>query len=67
MHVIHVAPTAFGPQGLHGGGERCPLALARALTAGAVGRLMEENRLRGNLSGSSAWEGDGLSELREAV
>jgi glycosyltransferase involved in cell wall biosynthesis len=31
MRVIHVAPSAFGPQGLYGGGERYPLELARAL------------------------------------
>lgn len=31
MRVIHVAPTAFGPGGLFGGGERYPLELARAL------------------------------------
>ena len=35
MRVIHVAPTAFGPQGLYGGGERYPLELARALAAEA--------------------------------
>jgi glycosyltransferase involved in cell wall biosynthesis len=33
MRVIHVAPTAFGRQGLYGGGERYPLELARALAA----------------------------------
>jgi glycosyltransferase involved in cell wall biosynthesis len=31
MRVVHVAPTAFGIGGLFGGGERYPLALARAL------------------------------------
>jgi glycosyltransferase involved in cell wall biosynthesis len=31
VRVIHVAPTAFGPDGLLGGGERYPLELARAL------------------------------------
>src|SRR5262249_42623259 len=31
LRVIHVAPTAFGPSGLLGGGERYPLELARAL------------------------------------
>jgi glycosyltransferase involved in cell wall biosynthesis len=31
VRVIHVAPTAFGRQGLFGGGERYPLELARAL------------------------------------
>jgi glycosyltransferase involved in cell wall biosynthesis len=31
MRVVHVAPTAFGDDGLFGGGERYPLALARAL------------------------------------
>jgi glycosyltransferase involved in cell wall biosynthesis len=33
MRVIHVAPAAFGSQGLYGGGERYPLELARALAA----------------------------------
>jgi glycosyltransferase involved in cell wall biosynthesis len=33
MRVIHVAPSAFGPDGLYGGGERYPLELARALAA----------------------------------
>lgn len=31
MRVLHVAPTAFGHDGLFGGGERYPLELARAL------------------------------------
>jgi glycosyltransferase involved in cell wall biosynthesis len=31
MRVIHVAPCAFGPEGLYGGGERYPLELARAI------------------------------------
>jgi glycosyltransferase involved in cell wall biosynthesis len=35
MRVMHVAPTAFGVDGLFGGGERYPLELARAL-AGEV-------------------------------
>jgi glycosyltransferase involved in cell wall biosynthesis len=35
VRVIHVAPSAFGPDGLYGGGERYPLELARAL-AGEV-------------------------------
>jgi glycosyltransferase involved in cell wall biosynthesis len=33
MRVIHVAPSAFGPDGLYGGGERYPLELAQALAA----------------------------------
>jgi glycosyltransferase involved in cell wall biosynthesis len=33
MRVIHVAPSAFGSEGLYGGGERYPLELARALAA----------------------------------
>ncbi len=28
-----MAPSAFGPDGLYGGGERYPLELARALAA----------------------------------
>jgi glycosyltransferase involved in cell wall biosynthesis len=31
IRVLHVAPTAFGQDGLFGGGERYPLELARAL------------------------------------
>jgi hypothetical protein len=31
MRVVHVAPTAFRVDALFGGGERYPLALARAL------------------------------------
>jgi glycosyltransferase involved in cell wall biosynthesis len=34
MRVVHVSPTAFGADGLFGGGERYPLELARALAAG---------------------------------
>jgi glycosyltransferase involved in cell wall biosynthesis len=33
MRVVHVAPTAFGADGLYGGGERYPLELARAIAA----------------------------------
>jgi len=33
MRVIHVAPAAFGSEGLYGGGERYPLELARSLAA----------------------------------
>jgi glycosyltransferase involved in cell wall biosynthesis len=33
MRVIHVAPSAFGSDGLYGGGERYPLELARALAS----------------------------------
>jgi glycosyltransferase involved in cell wall biosynthesis len=32
MRVVHVAPTAFGPDGIFGGGERYPLELVRALS-----------------------------------
>lgn len=55
MRVIHVAPTAFGPGGLFGGGERYPLELARALaeeirceliTFGASAGDWREGRLR---------------------
>jgi glycosyltransferase involved in cell wall biosynthesis len=35
MRVLHVAPTAFGHDGLFGGGERYPAELARALTRAA--------------------------------
>jgi glycosyltransferase involved in cell wall biosynthesis len=33
VRVIHIAPTAFGSDGLFGGGERYPLELARALAS----------------------------------
>jgi len=33
MRVVHVAPTAFGADGIYGGGERYPLELARAIAA----------------------------------
>jgi alpha-maltose-1-phosphate synthase len=29
--IVHVAPTAFGGEGLYGGGERYPLELCRAI------------------------------------
>lgn len=40
MRVVHVAPTAFGNDGLFGGGERYPLALARALAKQAECELV---------------------------
>jgi glycosyltransferase involved in cell wall biosynthesis len=40
VRVIHVAPTAFGSQGLYGGGERYPLELARALATETDVRLV---------------------------
>ena len=33
MRVVHVAPTAFGAEGIYGGGERYPVELARAIAA----------------------------------
>ena len=33
MRVVHIAPTAFGTEGIYGGGERYPLELARAVAA----------------------------------
>jgi hypothetical protein len=57
MRVLHVAPTAFGHDGLFGGGERYPLELARALalvdgvrcelvTFGREARVEEHDGLR---------------------
>lgn len=55
MRVVHVAPTAFGVEGLYGGGERYPLELARAISAhvdctlltfGRLARRAEEDGLR---------------------
>lgn len=55
MRVVHVAPTAFGVEGIYGGGERYPLELARAvathadctlLTFGRQARRAEEDGLR---------------------
>jgi len=40
VRVIQVAPTAFGSQGLYGGGERYPLELARAMADAADVRLV---------------------------
>jgi glycosyltransferase involved in cell wall biosynthesis len=40
MRVIHVAPTAFGPDGLYGGGERYPLELCRTLARHVECRLV---------------------------
>jgi glycosyltransferase involved in cell wall biosynthesis len=40
MRVTHVAPTAFGGDGLFGGGERYPLELARALARHVLCRLV---------------------------
>jgi glycosyltransferase involved in cell wall biosynthesis len=40
MRVTHVAPTAFGDDGLLGGGERYPLELARALARHVDCRLV---------------------------
>jgi glycosyltransferase involved in cell wall biosynthesis len=47
MRVIHVAPSAFGPDGLYGGGERYPLELARALAAGVDCELVTFGRRPG--------------------
>ena len=57
MRVLHVAPTAFGHDGLFGGGERYPLELARTLalvdgvrcelvTFGREARVEEHDGLR---------------------
>jgi glycosyltransferase involved in cell wall biosynthesis len=40
MRVTHVTPTAFGGDGLFGGGERYPLELARALARHVPCRLV---------------------------
>jgi glycosyltransferase involved in cell wall biosynthesis len=40
MRVVHVAPTAFGADGLFGGGERYPLELAAALSRHTACRLV---------------------------
>jgi glycosyltransferase involved in cell wall biosynthesis len=54
VRVIHVAPTAFGRDGLFGGGERYPYELARALaehvscelvTFGPAPRITRDGRL----------------------
>jgi glycosyltransferase involved in cell wall biosynthesis len=57
MRVLHVSPTAFGRDGLFGGGERYPVELAKALavldgvqcellTFGRVARVEQANGLR---------------------
>ncbi|HEX8860517.1 MAG TPA: glycosyltransferase family 4 protein [Actinomycetes bacterium] len=58
MRVIHVAPTAFGSQGLFGGGERYPLELARALAAEVDVRLVTFGARPGR------WREPGGLELR---
>jgi glycosyltransferase involved in cell wall biosynthesis len=40
VRIIHVAPTQFGLAGLHGGGERYPLELSRALARYADVQLL---------------------------
>jgi glycosyltransferase involved in cell wall biosynthesis len=40
MRVTHISPTAFGAEGLFGGGERYPLELARALAGRVETRLV---------------------------
>lgn len=40
MRVTHIAPTAFGPGGLFGGGERYPFELARAMSQMTPTRLV---------------------------
>lgn len=40
VHIVHVAPTPFGPGGLLGGGERYPVELARALARHAEVELV---------------------------
>jgi glycosyltransferase involved in cell wall biosynthesis len=40
MRVIHISPTAFGPGGLFGGGERYPFELARALARNVECKLI---------------------------
>jgi glycosyltransferase involved in cell wall biosynthesis len=54
MRVTHVAPTAFGGDGLFGGGERYPLELARALARHVPCRLVafgHDDRLAHDQSG----------------
>jgi glycosyltransferase involved in cell wall biosynthesis len=54
MRVIHVAPSAFGPDGLYGGGERYPLELARALAGEVDCELVTFGPRPGH------WRADGL-------
>jgi glycosyltransferase involved in cell wall biosynthesis len=49
MRVTHVAPTAFGDDGLFGGGERYPLELARALAREVPCRLVTFGRKPGRV------------------
>jgi glycosyltransferase involved in cell wall biosynthesis len=44
VRVIQVAPTAFGADGVYGGGERYPLMLARALARGVDCELVTFGR-----------------------
>jgi glycosyltransferase involved in cell wall biosynthesis len=58
MRVIHVAPSAFGPDGLYGGGERYPLELAQALAAEVDCELVTFGRRPGR------WRTDGGLRVR---
>jgi alpha-maltose-1-phosphate synthase len=40
MLIVHVTPSAFGPEGLFGGGERYPVELARAMARRVPCRLV---------------------------
>lgn len=54
MRVIHVSPTAFGDDGLFGGGERYPVELARALAREVDCKLVTFG------SRASSWRVEGL-------
>jgi glycosyltransferase involved in cell wall biosynthesis len=58
MRVIHVAPSAFGPDGLYGGGERYPLELAEALAGEVDCELVTFGRRPGR------WRTDGGLRVR---
>jgi glycosyltransferase involved in cell wall biosynthesis len=53
VRIVHVAPTPFGAGGLHGGGERYPVELARALTRYADVELVTFGRRPGVLREAS--------------
>src|SRR5919106_4279273 len=64
MRVTHVAPTAFGGDGLFGGGERYPLELARALARYVPCRLVTFGPDERHINDASGLEIDVLRARR---
>ena len=56
MRVTHISPTAFGAEGLFGGGERYPIELARALARHVDTRLVTFGRTASRRTEASGLE-----------